>query len=216
MGYEETAPARIVGGEEAGQWKGQNGIDPEQVIKAGKAGWDLSKWFRSLDDPIHWKQEKPGMQAVPNDQFTVSGSTQLTRKPKGSRVNVAEGLIKPGDIVIERARGTAANTNNSYVYVSSGAAKGKQGWIKTMFLTQAKPELDWDPQWYENGESVAANGGVDWVPSDYPNGGGRQEMTPELIELLKKRREDIETQTAPATKLPVLPIAAIGYFLLSQ
>lgn len=177
MGYEETAPARIVGGEEAGQWEGENGIDPEQVIKAGKAGWDLSKWFRSLDDPIHWNQEKPGMQAVPHDQFTVSGSTQLTRKPKGSQINAAEGLISPGDVVIEWARGTAANTKNSYVYVSSGAAKGKQGWIKTMFLTQIRdmgPELDWDPQWI--------NGDV----------------------------------STPKTKLPVLPLAAIGFFLLNR
>ena len=230
MGYENglitespiSGEDRIIGGEEAGQWEGENGFDVEKWWGYAES---IFKWGGSLDDPIDWKQEKPGMQAVPHDQFTVSGSTQLTRKPKGSQINVAEGLIKPGDIVIERARGTAANTNNSYVYVSSGAAKGKQGWIKTMFLTQIRdmgPELDWDPQWYENGESVAANGGVDWVPSGYTGGG--QEMTPELIELLRQRREDIERQRldpryippAPAKKIPVLPIAAIGYFLLNR
>ena len=187
MGYEngligppedwQHPPSRIEGGEEGGEWEGENGFDVEKWWGYVES---IFKWGGSLDDPIHWNQE-PGMQAVSNDQFTVSGSTQLTRKPKGSRVNVAEGLISPGDIVIEWARGTAANTKNSYVYVSSGAAKGKQGWIKTMFLTQIRdmgPDLDWDPQWI--------NGGI--------NG-------------------DVST---PKTKLPVLPLAAIAYFLLNR
>ena len=181
MGYEngligppedwQQAPPRIEGGDEAGQW------NPGTIEKWWGYVESIFKWGGSLDDPIHWNQEKPGMQAVSNDQFTVSGSTQLTRKPKGSRVNVAEGLISPGDVVIEWARGTAANTKNSYVYVSSGAAKGKQGWIKTMFLTQIRdmgPELDWDPQWI--------NGDV----------------------------------STPKTKLPILPLAAIGFFLLKR
>ena len=160
---------RIVGGDEAGQWEGKNGFDVEKWWGYVES---IFKWGGSLDDPIHWNQEKPGMQAVSNDQFTVVASTQLTRKPKGSRVNVAEGLISPGDVVIEWARGTAANTKNSYVYVTNGETKGKQGWIKTIFL-----------------------GHIPGTPMSLPE-------------------KDIETQTAPAKKLPVLPIAAIGYFLL--
>ena len=183
MGYENglitespvSGEDRIMWGDEAGQWKGEGGtIDLDKWWGYVKSA---GKYVGSLDDPIHWKQE-PGMQAVSNDQFTVSGSTQLTRKPKGSQINVAEGLIKPGDIVIEWARGTAANTNNSYVYVSSGAAKGKQGWIKTMFLTQIRdmgPDQTFEPKW--------VNGDV---------------------------------STLKAKKLPVLPIAAIGYFLLNR
>ena len=180
MGYEngligppedwQQAPPRIEGGEEAGQW------DPGTIEKWWGYVKSAGKYVGSLDDPIHWKQE-PGMQAVSNDQFTVSGSTQLTRNPKGSRVNVAEGRIKPGDIVIEWARGTAANTKNSYVYVSSGAAKGKQGWIKTMFLTQIR------------------------------------DMGPDQTFEPKPINGDVST---PKTKLPVLPIAAIGYFLLNR
>ena len=68
MGYEngligppedwQQAPPRIEGGEEAGQW------NPGTIEKWWGYVKSAGKYVGSLDDPIHWNQEKPGMQAV--------------------------------------------------------------------------------------------------------------------------------------------------------
>ena len=189
---------RIVWGDEAGQWEGQGGtIDPKHVEQVGKAGYAFWREYQ----PIKWDAES-GMQAVTQTQKTVTVPVKITKKPRGSWINTKYGTIQPGDVVVEVARGTASGVPNSYVMWG-----GISGWVRTGELKSITITPTYSP----------TNGGVDWVPADYyPNGGGGQELTPELIELLRKRRKDIETQTAPAKKLPVLPIAAIGYFLLNR
>ena len=185
----------------ADTWEGESyneGIDPEKVIKAGKTGLNVLKWFGALDDPIHWDDE-PGMHAASNNQYTVVASTELTTKPKGSFINVSRGVIKPGDIIIEHARGRASNRDQSYVYVMSGETKGRRGWIKTGFL-------------------------------------GHIPGKPILVETIRDRERDRDDEPAfgpahgppgegvgigpafgpaePQSKLPILPLLGIGYFLL--
>lgn len=217
MGYEngynlglitEAPEVSLPGG--GGEWEGQgplstSGSPEAEWIKAAiKETWNAYQ-------PRKW-QDESGMQAVTQTQQTVVVPVKITKKPRGSWINTKYGTIQPGDIVIEVARGTASGVPNSYVMWG-----GISGWVRTgelkAIVRDMGRELDWDPQWvtYE-----PTNGGVDWVPADYPNGGGGQEMTPELIELLKKRRQNIEMQTSPQKKLPVLPLAAIGYFLLNR
>jgi hypothetical protein len=199
MGYENglitDAPEVSLPGE-GGEWKGEGGtIDPKHVEQAGKAGYALWREYQ----PIKW-QDESGMQAVTQTQKTVVVPVKITKKPRGSWINTKYGTIQPGDVVVEVARGTASSTPNSYVMWG-----GISGWVRTGELKSVTVSPTYS----------RTNGGVDWVPSDYTGGG--QEITPELTALLKKRRQDIETQTAqPAKKLPVLPIAAIGYFLLNR
>ena len=212
MGYEpetdwKTAPPPIVGGETAG--KGS------MYVEAAQAAYAAAKEAYKQFKPIRW-QDESGMQAVTQTRKTVVVPVQITRKPRGSWLNKKYGDIQPGDVVVETARGVASGVPNSYVLW-----KNVQGWVRTGELknltavTPATITPTYSP----------TNGGVDWVPADYyPNGGGGQELTPELTALLKKRGEDIAAQTRetengaaqPAKKLPVLPIAAIGYFLLNR
>ena len=200
MGYETTAPPPVVGGEQAGGWEGQGGLSTSESPEAEWIEAAIKETWNAYQ-PIRW-QDESGMQAVTQTQKTVVVPVKITKKPRGSFINTKYGTIQPGDVVVEVARGTASNVPNSYVMWG-----GISGWVRTGELKNV------------SGSTVTptyspTNGGVDWVPSDYTGGG--QEITPELTALLKKRREDIETQTAPATKLPVLTIAAIGYFLLNR
>ena len=98
---------------------------------------------------------------------------------------------------MEVARGSASGVPNSYVMWG-----GISGWVRTgelkAVVRDMGPELDWDPQWYENGKVVPPDMGpeLDWDPQWYP---------------------DYENgKVVPAKKLPILPIAAIGYFLLNR
>ena len=194
-----------MGGEQAGEWEGQGPLSTSEspeakaILAFAKATWNAYK-------PIAW-QDESGMQAVTQTQKTVTVPVKITEKPRGSWINTKYGTIQPGDVVVEVARGTASSVPSSYVMWG-----GISGWVRTGELKNVE------------GSTVTpvtvtpvysrTNGGVDWVPSDYT--GGSQEMTPELTQLLETRQAQIEAQTAPATKLPVLPIAAIGYFLLNR
>ena len=221
MGYEPNRdygttapPVSLPGG--GGEWEGQgplstSGSPEAEFVKAAiKETWNAYQ-------PIRW-QDESGMQAVTQTQKTVVVPVKITKKPRGSWINTKYGTIQPGDVVVEVARGTASGTPNSYVMWG-----GISGWVRTgelKNLTAVTPAIV-TPVTVTPAYS-RTNGGVDWVPSDYTGAG--QEITPELTALLKKRREDIAAQTRetengaaqPAKKLPVLPIAAIGYFLLNR
>ena len=164
MGYETTAPPPVVGGEQGGEWEGQDPLSTSEspevqaAIAFAKATWNAYK-------PIAW-QDEIGMQAVTQTQKTVVVPVKITKKPRGSWINTKYGTIQPGDVVVEVARGIASSVPNSYVMWG-----GISGWVRA-------------------GELKNVSGS-----SPYSAG-------PDAAQ--------------PATKLPVLPLAAIGYFLLNR
>ena len=200
MGYEnglitDAPEVSLPGG--GGEWEGQGGLSTSESPEV-KAAIAFAKATWNAYQPIRW-QDESGMQAVTQTQKTVVVPVKITKKPRGSWINTKYGTIQPGDVVMEVARGTASSTPNSYVMWGGISGWVRTGELKSVTVTPAYSRT---------------NGGVDWVPSDYTGGG--QELTPELTALLKKRRQNIEIQTSPQKKLPVLPLAALGYFLLNR
>ena len=203
MGYEngligppedwQQAPPPIVGGEEAGQW------DPGTIDKWRKniaAGIKAARAAFNQYKPIKWQSES-GMAAVTQTQKTVAVPVEITAKPRGSWLNRKYGNIQPGDVVFEVARGTASSVPNSYVYWQNA---GVSGWVRTGELKNIAAEpvsYDFD---YGQGGSTPYSAAE---PVSYDFDYGQAGSTP-------------YSAAQPAKKLPVLPLAAIGYFLLNR
>ena len=204
MGYEngligppedwQQAPPPIVGGEEAGQWdpgtKDKWRKNIAAGIKAARAAFNQYK-------PIKWQSES-GMAAVTQTQKTVAVPVEITAKPRGSWLNRKYGNIQPGDVVFEVARGTASGVPNSYVNW-----QGISGWVRTGELKNLTAR---GPKPVSYGFDYGQAGSTPYSaaePVSYDFDYGQAGSTP-------------YSAAQPAKKLPVLPLAAIGYFLLNR